>query len=160
VLHLQNEDNQACPDVTHIQQWVAAALAQGGCGEDAELTVRIVGEDEMRELNLRYRGKPGTTNVLSFPADLPPELQLPLLGDIVICAPVVVREAREQHKSTTAHWAHMVVHGTLHLQGYDHQDDTEAAAMEQLETTILDTLHFASPYAPSPTNNSQRPAAP
>ncbi len=145
-LHLQNEDNEPCPAAHEIQQWVAAALAQSGFDKPAELTLRVVGELEMSELNHRYRGISRATNVLSFSADLPSHLQLPLLGDIVICAPLLEREAREQHKSSTAHWAHLVVHGTLHLLGYDHTEDAEAQAMERLETLALDQLHFSAPY--------------
>jgi probable rRNA maturation factor len=100
----------------------------------------------MSELNDRYRGKPEPTNVLSFPAALPDDLDLPLLGDIVICAPVVHAEAAQQGKNISAHWAHMTVHGTLHLLGYDHIDDAEAATMEALETAILDQLHYDNPY--------------
>jgi len=108
--------------------------------------VRLVDAPEMASLNKTYRGKDGPTNVLSFPADLPPDLDLPLLGDIVICAPVVAAEAREQHKSPDAHWAHMAVHGTLHLLGYDHLDENEAITMEALESAILADLHYPCPY--------------
>lgn len=156
-LHLQNEDGEASPDPSELQRWIAAALAEADFKTDAELTLRIVGEAEMKELNGRFRNIHRTTNVLSFTADLPPQLQLPLLGDIVICAPLVALEAREQGKSLAAHWAHLVVHGTLHLLGYDHVDDTEAQLMEQLETTILGKLDFAAPYEPLATN-SERPA--
>ena len=101
----------------------------------------------MRELNLRYRGQDKPTNVLAFPADLPAALAHPLLGDIIVCAAIVEREAREQQKSTSAHWAHMMVHATLHLLGYDHQEETEAQAMEAVETDILGQLSFPPPYA-------------
>jgi probable rRNA maturation factor len=158
-LHLQNEDGEASPDQPELQRWIAAALAEADFKTDAELTLRIVGEAEMKELNGRFRNIHRATNVLSFAADLPPQLQLPLLGDIVICAPLVAVEAREQGKSLAAHWAHLVVHGTLHLLGYDHVDDTEAQLMEQLETTILGKLDFAAPYEPLATN-SERPAIP
>ncbi len=97
-------------------------------------------------MNATYRGKQGTTNVLSFPAGLPPDLGLPLLGDIVICAPVVHAEAAQQGKSPSAHWAHMTVHGTLHLLGYDHVDEEEAAIMEALESAILNELNYSCPY--------------
>jgi probable rRNA maturation factor len=111
----------------------------------------------MAQLNQHYRGKPGPTNVLSFPADLPESLQLPLLGDIVICAPVVAREAVEQGKPAAAHWAHMAVHGALHLLGYDHICETEATEMEDLETAILATLGFPCPY---PDTVSEEPVTP
>ncbi len=108
--------------------------------------MRIVDEDESQQLNGQYRQKDKPTNVLSFPADLPEELQLPLLGDLVICAPVVAREAEDQNKALDAHWAHMLVHGTLHLLGYDHIDETDATEMEALETQIITELGFAPPY--------------
>lgn len=127
-----------------IENWVAACLPEG---DEAEVSIRIVENDEMTELNRQYRGQDKTTNVLSFPADLPEELNLPLLGDIVICAGVVAREAEEQGKSAEAHWAHMVIHGVLHLLGYDHIEDAEAEEMETLETSILLGLHYPAPYA-------------
>ena len=102
---------------------------------------------EGRALNRHYRGKDYATNVLSFPADLPAGVKMPLLGDLVICAPVVVREAREQRKSPQAHYAHLTVHGVLHLLGWDHDDDKEAEAMEQLEREILAGLGLPDPYA-------------
>lgn len=135
------------PSDEQIHRWVSAALADRR-GE-AELSVRIVDEDESRQLNGRYRGKDKPTNVLSFPAGLPENLNLPLLGDLVICAPVVAREAEQQRKGATAHWAHMVVHGTLHLLGYDHIEDADAEIMESLETSLLNGLGFADPYIPT-----------
>ena len=127
-----------------FERWVRAALE--GRREQAEVSIRVVDEDESAELNLRYRDKRGATNVLSFPADLPPALALPLLGDLVICAGVVAREALEQGKPLAAHWAHMVIHGTLHLIGYDHIDDADADIMEALEVAILDGLQLPNPY--------------
>lgn len=132
------------PSSAQFEQWIAAAL--DGEREHAEVSLRIVDADEITELNHQYRGKNYATNVLSFPADLPEELGLPLLGDIVICAEVVAREASEQHKTPTAHWAHMVVHGTLHLLGYDHIEDDDAEIMEAREIQILDQLKFPNPY--------------
>lgn len=111
-----------------------------------ELTVRIVDRTEITTLNRDYRGKNKATNVLSFPAELPDHIELPLLGDVVICAPIVVQEAREQNKQTQHHWAHMIVHGTLHLLGYDHIDDSEATVMEGLEINILADLNIQNPY--------------
>jgi len=131
------------PDDDSFIRWVGLAL---GTGTDRELTIRLVDEDEGRSLNHTYRGKDYATNVLSFPADLPPELDLPLLGDLVVCAPVVAREATEQGKPLNAHWAHMVIHGCLHLLGYDHIDDTEADEMETLERELLAQLSIADPY--------------
>jgi probable rRNA maturation factor len=108
--------------------------------------VRIVGPEEIRALNRDYRGKDKPTNVLSFPADIPDHIDLPLLGDLIVCADVVRNEAAEQHKSTQDHWAHMVIHGTLHLLGFDHIDDDEAQEMELLEISILQQLGIDNPY--------------
>lgn len=145
-LDIQNASSGSAPPAdADLERWVGAAL--DGRRVEAELSLRIVDEAEITELNHQYRGKNYATNVLSFPSDLPPELELPHLGDIVICAGVVEREAREQHKAPAAHWAHMVVHGTLHLLGYDHIDDDEAEAMEGLEIAILERLAFPNPYA-------------
>jgi len=132
------------PRPSDFRQWVVAALSERTT--PAEVSIKIIDEVESATLNHTYRGKDYATNVLSFPSELPLDIS-PLLGDLAICAPVVRREALEQHKATTAHWAHMVVHGTLHLLGYDHIEDQEAEAMEGLETEILTTLGFAPPYA-------------
>ena len=132
------------PDEDSIRRWVAAAI--GNRREEAELSVRIVDLSEGQALNQQYRGAKGATNVLSFPfaAELPEPL--PLIGDIVICAPVVAEEAHQQQKEAKAHWAHMIVHGVLHLLGYDHQNDGDASIMETLETDILQGLGFPPPY--------------
>lgn len=146
-LTLDMEDvssSRQVPGLDQVQRWAEAALKQ--CRRELELSIRIVGEVESAQLNETYRHKSGPTNVLSFPADLPPELKLPLLGDLVICAPVVLREAQEQSKTPEAHWAHMVVHGCLHLIGYDHLENSEAEEMETLETGILVGLGFPPPY--------------
>lgn len=135
------------PSHNDFERWVEAALNTRRA--EAELSIRLVDEAESAELNLQYRMKAGPTNVLSFPADLPAELAIPLLGDLVICAPVVEKEANEQRKTHQAHWAHMVVHGTLHLIGYDHIDDGDAEQMEALEIDILNTLHYPNPYLPA-----------
>jgi probable rRNA maturation factor len=132
------------PDEESFRRWAHAALSEQS--SPRELTIRVVDEDEIRELNHTYRGKDYATNVLSFDADLPPELDLPLLGDIVICPAVVSREAHEQGKSLESHWAHMVIHGTLHLQGYDHIEDSDAEVMEALEIAIMQQLGYADPY--------------
>jgi len=124
--------------------WVNAALRDHA--HDAELTVRFVDEGEAAELNRRWRGKSGPTNVLSFPVSGLEQAAPGLLGDIVVCAPVVEREAEQQGKRLQAHWAHMVVHGTLHLLGYDHENNEEADIMESLEATILAGLGFPNPY--------------
>ena len=138
------------PAANSFRKWVAAALA--GRIREADLAIRIVGAREGRALNRHYRGKDYATNVLSFPAELPdglPEgVRLPLLGDLVICAPVVAREAKEQRKPVTAHYAHLTVHGALHLLGWDHEDPREAECMEQLEREILAGLGLPDPYQP------------
>lgn len=134
------------PSQQDFELWCRTALAQRS--SDTELTIRIVDEDEGQQLNLDWRGKDYATNVLSFVADIPPGLlDIPLLGDLVICAPVVMREAAEQDKSLAAHWAHLVIHGCLHLQGYDHIEDEEAEAMEALERQLLAQLGYPDPYA-------------
>ncbi|PKV12032.1 rRNA maturation RNase YbeY [Xanthomonas prunicola] len=137
------------PSAVSFRKWVAAALK--GRIREADLAIRVVDEKEGCSLNHHYRGKDYATNVLSFPAELPEGLpkgiKMPLLGDLVICAPVVAREAAEQGKSLTAHYAHLTVHGTLHLLGWDHEDDKEADAMEQLEREILADLGIDDPYA-------------
>ena len=136
------------PAAASFRKWVAAALE--GRIREADLAIRIVDEKEGRALNHHYRGKDYATNVLSFPAELPEGLpkgvKLPLLGDLVLCAPVVAREAREQGKPLNAHYAHLTVHGCLHLLGWDHEDAQEAEAMEQLEREILAGLGLPDPY--------------
>ena len=147
-MNLQVDIQTACaepvPDEDDIRRWIGAALEHYRC--EAEVSVRLVDEAEMSALNHQYRGKTASTNVLSFPADLPEELQHPLLGDIVICPAVVAREAQEQNKTEQQHWAHMLVHGSLHLLGYDHVDTDQAQEMESLETTILQSLGCPCPY--------------
>lgn len=133
------------PAAADIRRWATAALAGGPA--DAELSVRIVDEKEGAQLNQAYRHKGGATNVLSFPFAAPPYADSPLLGDLVICAPVVEREAREQGKAVAAHWAHMLVHGTLHLLGYDHGGAVQAREMEAREVEILAHLGYPDPYA-------------
>ena len=132
------------PGEDAIRQWVLQALPEQK--KDAELTVRIVDEAEITALNHQYRGKDGPTNVLSFPYEGIPGVETGLLGDIVICAPVVVSEAVTQHKPLDAHWAHIVVHGVLHLLGYDHQHDDHAHQMEAREAELLAGLGYANPY--------------
>lgn len=134
------------PAAASFRRWVEAALRGARRRRAAEVAIRIVGTEEGRTLNRDYRGKDYATNVLSFAADLPPGLQLPLIGDLAICAPVVTREAAEQNKHPRDHWAHMTVHGVLHLLGYDHIVDADAEAMEALETRILAGLGIADPY--------------
>ena len=131
------------PSEDQLRKWIERAL---GKIDKALLTVRLVDSAESQQLNQAYRGKDRPTNVLSFPADLPVEVDLPLLGDIVICAPLVVQEAAEQGKPVSAHWAHLTIHGVLHLLGHDHQDEKEAGEMETLEIRFLSEMGFPNPY--------------
>jgi probable rRNA maturation factor len=132
------------PDQRQIQLWIDTALE--GYPHETEIVVRIVDEQESAELNQQYRHKSGPTNILSFPVDLPDDIGLNLLGDLVICAPVVAKEAKEQNKLLAHHWAHIVVHGVLHLLGYDHIDDADAEVMEDKEIAILNKLQIQNPY--------------
>jgi probable rRNA maturation factor len=150
---LENDDpcKRALPEMDQVQSWVAAALRDPWRLGETELTVRVVQPEESRALNDAYRDKDRPTNVLSFPFENPPGLEdlgeaLPYLGDLVICAEVVAREAEEQNKPLMAHWAHMVVHGCLHLQGFDHLDAEDAEEMETLEAALLKELGVANPY--------------
>lgn len=137
---------EGLPSSAQLYQWLQHALQNRAA--DAELTLRIVDEAEITALNHRYRGKDGATNVLSFPYQPLPGVESGLLGDIVICAPVVAREAVTQSKSLEEHWAHITIHGVLHLLGHDHQQAEEAGHMEQLEAQLLGQLGFADPYRP------------
>jgi probable rRNA maturation factor len=143
-LDLQNACEGAVPSEASFQKWLNAAL--GKLDEEIELSVRLVDALESATLNETYRNKSGPTNVLSFPFDAPVELSPRLLGDLVMCAPIVRAEAIQQDKQETDHWAHMAIHGCLHLLGYDHVIDNEAEAMEALEVKILRTLDIADPY--------------
>ncbi len=131
------------PSAEDFERWAKGALQQ----PRGELTVRIVDRPESQALNRDYRGRDKPTNVLSFPFEAPEHLPSHYLGDLVICAPVVTAEADEQDKPVISHWAHMTVHGMLHLQGYDHQTDAQAEEMEQLERQIMSDLGYADPYA-------------
>ncbi|WP_434359307.1 rRNA maturation RNase YbeY [Parasalinivibrio latis] len=144
-LQLACENEAGLPDAEQLQNWFEAAVKP--YRESAEVTIRIVDEEESQSLNRDYRGKDKPTNVLSFPFEAPPGVELDLLGDLVICRQVVEREADEQKKPVFAHWAHMVVHGSLHLLGYDHIEDDEAEEMEALEVEIMEGMGFENPYA-------------
>ncbi|CBL44461.1 Protein of unknown function UPF0054 [gamma proteobacterium HdN1] len=153
---LQNEDEiEGVPSEADCLRWAQAAfdaVTQKSPLNPAdnpipwELTLRVVLPTESRELNREYRGKDAPTNVLSFPFEAPPGISIPILGDLAICAEIVEQEAREQGKASNAHWAHMVIHGTLHLLGFDHIHDDEADAMEALEISLLAGFDITDPY--------------
>ncbi|CAH6635330.1 MULTISPECIES: rRNA maturation RNase YbeY [Pseudocitrobacter] len=143
-LQLACEDNTGLPDESQFQAWLDAVIPQ--FQEESEVTIRLVDTAESHELNLTYRGMDKPTNVLSFPFEAPPGMEMPLLGDLIICRQVVEREAKEQNVSLDSHWAHMVVHGSLHLLGYDHIEDDEAEEMEGIETEIMLALGYEDPY--------------
>ena len=144
IIDLQNDESLTdLPDQKDLLTWVDAALIQ--TYDSLEQTIRVVGEAESRALNSQYRQKDAPTNVLSFASENK-YLDYDCLGDLVICAPIVEQEAKQQDKLPQAHWAHLVVHGMLHLQGYDHQNATEADKMESLEAKILTTLGYTNPY--------------
>ncbi|MGX2950649.1 rRNA maturation RNase YbeY [Ursidibacter sp. B-7004-1] len=148
-LQLACENSNNLPTEEQFSHWVNQALtmqAQTADYPETEITIRIVDEAESHELNLTYRGKDKPTNVLSFPFEVPEGIELPLLGDLVICRQVVEKEALEQQKPLDAHWAHLAIHGTLHLLGYDHLTDEEAEEMESLETQIMQSLGYEDPY--------------
>ena len=138
-------DAPTVPTEADFRRWVSAAL--DGLRQRAEVSIRIVDETESAALNAQYRHKDYATNVLSFPSDLPEDCEPPILGDLAICAAVVAREAAEQHKTPEAHWAHMVIHGCLHLLGFDHIDDDDADNMEAREVAIMQALGYADPYS-------------
>ncbi|NSY36021.1 rRNA maturation RNase YbeY [Pseudoalteromonas sp. JC28] len=132
------------PSEAQLQLWAEHALTQ--FREEAELTIRIADEHESQELNSQYRGKDKPTNVLSFPFDAPPGIELPLIGDLIICPQVVYQESIEQEKTFHDHFAHMVIHGCLHLLGFDHINEQDAVEMETIEKQILASLNIADPY--------------
>jgi len=132
------------PTRYYFQHWTNKALI--GRTTLAELNIRLVDKRESADLNLRFRCKKGPTNILSFPFEPPPDVYSPLLGDLVICAALVNQEAKAQRKSRLAHWAHLLIHGCLHLIGYDHESTTDADKMETLEIKLLEELGYDNPY--------------
>jgi len=142
------------PSLKQFQLWVDAALAmaykrssdKANDHRQDELSIRLVDIEESQSLNHQFRHKDKPTNVLSFPFELPPGVELNLLGDLVICADIVKNEAKNQQKQDFHHWAHMVIHGCLHLLGFDHINDSDATQMESLEIEILATLDIDNPY--------------
>lgn len=148
-LQIACENSESLPTLEQFTHWVQTALAFEAQDDDfpeTEMTIRVVDEAESHELNLTYRGKDKPTNVLSFPFEVPEGVELSLLGDLVICRQVMEREAEEQQISLESHWAHLAIHGTLHLLGYDHIEDKEAEEMEDLESKIMQRLGFEDPY--------------
>ena len=137
-------DFAGMPSTEQLQTWVDQALSD--YEQDTEIVIRIVDEQESAALNAQFRQKQGSTNILSFPFEVPGSIELNLLGDLVICAPVVENEALQQNKRLFDHWAHIVVHGTLHLMGYDHQQDRQAEQMEEKEIKILEKMFINNPY--------------
>ncbi|MEG9475593.1 rRNA maturation RNase YbeY [Mannheimia bovis] len=148
-LQIACENIENLPSEQQFYTWVHKALAVEAKTDDfpeSEITIRIVDEAESHELNLTYRGKDKPTNVLSFPFEVPEGIEMPLLGDLIICRQVMEKEAEEQQKPLEAHWAHLAIHGTLHLLGYDHIEEGEAVEMESLETEIMQALGYEDPY--------------
>ena len=149
-------DDESIPTADDIAIWVNRAIDAAGSSGKGEVSVRVVGADEMQQLNSEFRDQDKPTNVLSFPAGdlagLPDEAERPL-GDIVVCAAVVAAEAEQQGKTRSDHWAHIIVHGTLHLSGFDHESDSDAAEMESLEIRILGIYGVANPYAETQQEN-------
>ena len=149
-LDIQNPDNiSISPSLEELSLWANTAIKIASNNTDDtnfDMTLRIVGETEGKDLNKTYRDKKNATNVLSFPFEAPENIEINLLGDIVICAPVVEKEAQTQHKSPQSHWAHLTIHGTLHLLGFDHVDDNDADIMENLEISAMVSLGFTDPY--------------
>ena len=142
-----NQDDDDVPLLSQLQQWANEACLDNA---DVVASMQLLSKDEMQALNRDYSGKDKSTNVLSFPMQLPEQVEINLLGDLALCAEVINTEAEQQDKSRDAHWAHMVIHGMLHLQGYDHIKKEEAVVMESLEVQILDKLGFNNPYETNP----------
>lgn len=136
--------DEKLPSLAQLQTWTEIALST--IENDPELTIRIVGSEESQQLNHQYRQKNKPTNVLSFPFEVPEGIEINLLGDLVICADIVIQEANNQNKAINDHWAHLVIHGCLHLLGYDHIKETEAVEMESIEIRLLSTLGIDNPY--------------
>lgn len=147
-LDIQRATAAQCPGDGPLRRAVEQALLVAAAGErDWELSLRLVDCAEMQELNRRYRDRDRPTNVLSFAAQLPADIDVPLLGDVVICAPVVCREAADQRKTPAAHWGHVLIHGVLHLLGFDHERSADAQRMEAAERRALAALGWPDPYA-------------
>jgi len=146
-IELPESESIMLPTQADFEHWISTALDKANHQDEVALTLRIVEEAEGRELNARWRGKDYATNVLSFPLKMPEYVGIPYIGDLVICAAVVAREATEQNKQAMAHWAHLTIHGLLHLLGYDHKTDAQADEMEALEVQIMTSLGYPDPYS-------------
>lgn len=145
VIHIQNPiDAEEVPDPSTLQHWAEVVLHDHR--QQAEICLRLIDREESAALNHRFRAKNKATNVLSFPVDLPEGVEDPYLGDIAVCPSVLIEEARAGNISLEQHWAHLFIHGILHLLGYDHIDDDDAETMEALEITLLQQLGYANPY--------------
>ncbi len=142
-IQIESQSKQI-PAEKQFEDWVDGVLKNED--QDSEIVIRIVDEDEMIRFNEQYRDKKGITNILSFPFEAPEGVESPLLGDLLVCAPVVEEESKEQNKKLEHHWAHLIIHGILHLLGYNHIDDVEAEEMEKLEIDILTTIGINNPY--------------
>ncbi len=137
-------ESKQLPSLEQFQSWVDSVLTDKAV--DSEIVIRIVDEQEMTQFNEQYRKKKGATNILSFPFDAPEGIESQLLGDLLVCAPIIEKQAIQQNKTIEDHWAHMIVHGILHLIGYDHINDAEAEEMEALEVKLLKTIKIKNPY--------------
>ena len=138
-----NQDDDEVPLLSQFQQWANAAYLKDA---DVVASMQVLSLNDMQTLNRDFSGKDKPTNVLSFPMELPEQVDINLLGDLALCAEVINAEAKQQNKSQEAHWAHMVVHGMLHLQSYDHIESDEAEVMESLEIKILQDMGISNPY--------------
>ncbi len=136
--------SKSIPSIDQFQSWIDVVLNDES--RDSEIVVRIIDEAEMTQFNEQYRDKQGPTNILSFPFDVPEGIESDLLGDLLICAPIIEKESLQQNKIVDHHWAHMIVHGVLHLLGYDHIDKCDAEEMEALEIKILRKIKIKNPY--------------
>lgn len=145
----RSTDSASTPSDKQFEAWARCALT--GKRDQAEVVIRLVDREEARQFNLQYRHRDYATNVLSFPAELPEGIPADVagsvLGDLLICAPVVAEEAKNQGKQEVEHWAHLSIHGILHLLGYDHEEEADAAIMEALEIEILKVLGIPDPYS-------------
>lgn len=141
---LNNDTQSECPSIEQFNTWVNTAIEHHG--DFFQVSIEVVDKSTSQDLNNTYREKDHPTNVLSFPLELPEFVKEDLIGDLAICAEVVEEEAKQQNKTLQNHWAHLTIHGTLHLLGYDHIEDEEAKIMENLEIELLSNLGIANPY--------------